>query len=516
MRSARRIRQLSRAHGTNTRAAVCFLLLLDVSATAWGASPGTSSAGVSKEASATPSEPTPVEADEVSFTRALIPDPVPLGKPFRYEIRFKGPVGARVFFPPEPAMGKLHLDETSCAPAAPEAPGLDLACVIELRAFRLGRHSLPDVEVAVSLPAGGDRTLVIPGRRLEVVGHLVDQASPSMRDAYPPVAIEERNWPLLITAALLATVVATAALTLLVLLVLRRFVFPRRFERPRPPAHVVAFGRLEDLSRRLAGLEDDEADRDVFFELSEVLREYMGNRYAFDALEMTTSELMARLESEDLQGVGPTEIEGFLAFHDLVKYARQAATREEADRLVAEARDIVDRTLYVAPEKPIEEEQIPEFVYAPRLERAAAFALDASLPLVLPAALILSGAVDGPLLPALAWLGVLVPWLVLRDLAGQVSPGHRLFAHRLLDERLDLLAAPAARLRRNLTLALPLIGWTVEALVVTSLTGDQRVGDQMARTSVAVPTRHRPRALLALGVLSLCAAAWVAVGLLMT
>ena len=516
MRSERPIPQLSRADGTNARVAVCFLLLLNVSASAWGASPGTSGAGVSKEASATPSEPTPVEADEVSFTRALIPDPVQLGKPFRYEIRFKGPAGARVFFPPEPAMGKLHLDEAGCSPAAPEAAGLDLACVIELRAFRLGRHSLPDVEVAVSLPGGGDRTLVIPGRRLEVVGHLVDQASPSMRDAYPPVAIEERNWPLLVAAALLATVIATAALTLLVVLVLRRFVFPRRFEKPRPPAHVIAFGRLEDLTRRLATLEGDQADRDLFFELSEVLREYMGNRYAFDALEMTTSELMARLEGKDLQGVTPTEIEGFLAFHDLVKYARQAATREEADRLIAEARAIVDRTLYVAPEKPVEEEQVPEFVYAPRLERAAAFALDASLPLLVPAALMGSGALGGPLWASLAWLGVLVPWLVLRDLTGAASPGHRLFAHRLLDERLDLLAAPAARLRRNLTLALPLIGWTVEALVVTSLTGDQRVGDQMARTSVAVPTRHRPRMGLALLILSLSAAAWVAVGWLMT
>jgi len=457
---------------------------------------------------------------EVTFTRALIPDAPTLGEPFRYEIRFQGPLGTRVFFPPNPAVGPFHLDGASCSepkPAGPaagqgEAVPLDVTCTVNLRAFRLGRQKLPAIEAAYTRPGAGGGAVTVPGQAIEVQGTLGNEASPSLHAPYAPLPIRERNWPMILATALLAAVAVTSVLTLLAVLVLRRWILPRRFEKPRAPAHVIAFGRLEALRPQV---DAEQPERDVFFALSEILREYLGNRYAFEALELTTREVMPSLAGADLQGVQAAEIEDVLAFADLVKFAKQPASRADALDVFDRTRRLVDRTLYVPPEKPVDDASVPEFVHAPVLERVAASALDLALPFPLLALARL--ALPGLDLPVLwgAWGAVLLLWLLGRDALGPTSPGHRLLGHRLLDERLDLLASRAARLKRNALLLVPVIGWTVEALVLASVTRTQRVGDQWARTTVAVPSR-RPRqtgrALLLLGVALLVVAvdAWIA------
>lgn len=438
-------------------------------------------------------------AGEVTFTRALIPDPPTLGEPFRYEIRFQGPAGTRLFFPPNPAVGPFHLDGVSCTDAKPDATSLDLTCTVSLRAFRLGRQKLPAIEAAFTRPGsdggparqslGDGGAVSVPGQTIDVQGTLGNDAEPTLRAPYAPLPIRERNWPMLIAAALLATVAVTSVLTLLAVLVLRRWILPRRFEKPKAPAHVLAFGRLEALR---PALEADEPGRDVFFALSEILREYLGNRYDFEALELTTREVMEHVGAVDLQGVPPLEVEDVLSFADLVKFAKQAASRADAQDVFERTRKLVERTLYVPPATPDLDVSAPEFAHAPLLERVAASAVDLALPFPLVAAARLA-LPDLDLVPLLAgWGTLLLAWLAARDALGPASPGHRLLRLRLLDERLDLLAPRAARLKRNALLLVPVIGWTIELLVLASVTRTQRIGDQWARTRVAVPAR-RPR-----------------------
>ncbi len=476
--------------------------------------PGPASAA-SSSVKATSDEPADESsAGDVTFTRALIPDPPTLGEPFRYEIRFQGPAGTRVFFPPNPAVGPFHLDGASCSEqkaASPElghgdAPPLDVTCTVNLRAFRLGRQKLPAIEAATTRPGAGGSSVTVPGQAIEVQGTLGNEASPALRAGYTPLPIQERNWPLILAAVLLAAVAVTSVLTLLAVLVLRRWILPRRFEKPRAPAHVVAFGRLEVLRPQA---EAEQPERDVFFALSEILREYLGLRYGFDALELTTREVMPRLVGVDLQGVQPAEIEDVLAFADLVKFAKQPASRADALDVFDRTRKLVERTLYVPPEKPTDEASVPEFTHAPVLERVAASALDLALPFpLLAVARLALPDLELPLLLA-GWTALLLAWLALRDVAGPASPGHRLLGHRLLDERLDLLASRTARLKRNALLLVPVIGWTVELLVLAAVTRTQRVGDQWAHTAVAVPSkraRSSGRAVAVIAVAALVAA----------
>src|SRR5207344_365552 len=70
----------------------------------------------------------------------------------------------------------------------------------------------------------------------------------------------------------------------------------RRGDRPGPPprpAHEIALERLDRLGAY--GFLEDADNRPFYFAVSEVIRDYLGARYGFDSLEMTTDELVDHL-----------------------------------------------------------------------------------------------------------------------------------------------------------------------------------------------------------------------------
>jgi len=85
---------------------------------------------------------------------------------------------------------------------------------------------------------------------------------------------------------------------------------------------------------RLGGLLAEGGDlRPFYFELSEAIREYLGGRFGFESLEMTTEELVAamrRVPLESARGVVGSEIEGWLSSCDLVKFAKVSPSAEQA------------------------------------------------------------------------------------------------------------------------------------------------------------------------------------------
>ncbi len=167
---------------------------------------------------------------------------------------------------------------------------------------------------------------------------------------------------------------------------------------------------------------------------------------------------------------------------------------------------MVQRSLYVPVEKPVEEDEarlavVPRFEHAKVIERISAASLDASA--ALPLVLGLHFAAPELHLAWIfgAWLSLISAVLCARDVLLPGGLGRRVFSLRLLDERLDLLADRPARLRRNLSLALPVISWTTELIVLWRVTGTQRIGDQWAKTAVAAPADRKPMGLRAVALL---------------
>lgn len=112
--------------------------------------------------------------------------------------------------------------------------------------------------------------------------------------------------------------------------------------KPKLPAHVVALNEMErikgDASWRTAG-----SSKEYYTALTDALRSYMSERFAFNATEMTTAEIVEQLlkikEKESLQ-----ELREILQTADLVKFAKFNPPMNENDRNLLNAIDFVNDT----------------------------------------------------------------------------------------------------------------------------------------------------------------------------
>lgn len=122
--------------------------------------------------------------------------------------------------------------------------------------------------------------------------------------------------------------------------------------KPKLPSHITALNRIEEIksdkSLRLEG-----NTKEYYTQLTDTLREYMHERYGFNATEMTTSEIVEHLlKIQDKESI--KEIREILQVADLVKFAKLQPSMNENDRNMANAIDFVNVT------KNVEEENIQQ------------------------------------------------------------------------------------------------------------------------------------------------------------
>ncbi len=97
---------------------------------------------------------------------------------------------------------------------------------------------------------------------------------------------------------------------------------------PPRPAHEVALERLDRLGAY--GFLENADNRPFYFAVSEVIREYLGARFGFDSLELTTDELIAELRRTAGREVLLGEVQGWLSACDLVKFAKISPSAAES------------------------------------------------------------------------------------------------------------------------------------------------------------------------------------------
>jgi hypothetical protein len=128
----------------------------------------------------------------------------------------------------------------------------------------------------------------------------------------------------------------------------------RRKARPEPrvvdgrPPHEIAFARLKELER--SGALDQVDRRPFYFAVTEIVRDFLGRRFGFDALDMTSTELLEALAGKAPPPALSGELERWLGACDLVKYARVPADRAEAAAALAAAVALVESAKPPPPE----------------------------------------------------------------------------------------------------------------------------------------------------------------------
>ncbi len=223
---------------------------------------------------------------------------------------------------------------------------------VQVAAYEPGDIVLPAVDVTY-LGNGGEvltaRTVPIA---IKITSLLANEPEPKLKDNSPPVRVLERDLlPVYVAGGLVA-----AAIGALAALAVRRRLRARAAYRPAPPprpAHEIALEKLDRLGA--GGFAEDADHRPYYFALSEVIREYLGARFGFDSLELTTEELLetlrrcaqGALQDADAGRIGAaffSETSAWLGACDLVKFAKVLPSAAEARGALEAGIRIVEST----------------------------------------------------------------------------------------------------------------------------------------------------------------------------
>lgn len=208
-------------------------------------------------------------------------------------------------------------------------------------AYEPGEATLPGIEVTYIGRSGEVLSVKTAPIELKIVSLIANEPEPALKDNAPPVRVLQQDLLLVYIGAGLAAAGLGALGTILV----RRRLRNRASLRPEPPprpAHEIALERLDRLGA--AGFAEDGDHRPFYFSVSEVIRDYLGGRFGFDSLELTTEELMDELRKRGPRELVLGEVEGWLTACDLVKFAKISPSATEARGALETAIRIVEST----------------------------------------------------------------------------------------------------------------------------------------------------------------------------
>ena len=123
-------------------------------------------------------------------------------------------------------------------------------------------------------------------------------------------------------------------------------------EKPEEPAHIIALRALEEL--RLKKLWQEGRHKEYYSELSDILRNYMYNRWDIPAMEMVSDEVLEALEQLHTEKALLNQLRTSLRTADSVKFAKACPLPDENSQAFQAVYDFVTATK--AEDKPVEKE----------------------------------------------------------------------------------------------------------------------------------------------------------------
>lgn len=207
-----------------------------------------------------------------------------------------------------------------------------------VKPFATGVLPLPPIQISYHTEEGGIRQARLTSVTLTVESVLAETDPLELTELRPPAPVPvDYGW----VAWAIGGAVVGALIALLVWLLWRRRTRVVPVEPPLPPG-LWALRELERRSRM--PICQTGPARPIFSMVSEVVREYLHLRYGVPALDMTTRECLAALETAGVDERMLDWIRRFLDECDLVKFSRYESPRERWATIWNDAKLIVQRT----------------------------------------------------------------------------------------------------------------------------------------------------------------------------
>lgn len=269
------------------------------------------------------------------------PDDITIGDPVQLRLQIEADENLHIYPDPlddsehehlemdKPQVKQITSEESSTGKARYEI-------TYPLRAFATGAHTLPSITVKYTDVDGHNGSIQTPTYPFEVRS-VKAPSDTEMKGIKGPWSVP-RNWFVFLLAVSLVIIVVGV----LIFFYLRRRAQPLELQPetvPQRQPHEIAYeqlDRIEELNLVAQG-----EMKTYHTEIAHVIRQYIAARYHIPALELTTQELLDRLQTED---ISREVVQQFFTNCDLVKFARYSPTKPEAHERLEEARRIVDET----------------------------------------------------------------------------------------------------------------------------------------------------------------------------
>ena len=215
----------------------------------------------------------------------------------------------------------------------------------QLRADLVGSYVLPPIEVGYRpVPIADEQDAAWQTLRTSEIFVEVESVLPTNGEASDIRGLK----PLRQVRPPMPWLLIGSVVVLVALLIVGLYWYLRRRARmkvfvPLVPAHEMAFAALNRL--RETDFEDPESVRSFYFRISEVLRAYVEGRFALNATDLTTEEILAKVAAlEELQADQDRALADFLLGTDQVKFAHREPTRADIEGTYELALNFVEAT----------------------------------------------------------------------------------------------------------------------------------------------------------------------------
>jgi hypothetical protein len=214
---------------------------------------------------------------------------------------------------------------------------------ITITGFDEGTYTVPALTftTATGPLKTSEQTLVVQGVKVDTTKAIYDIKQP-LAVTYTWVDWLKDNW-----AWVVFPLLGVLLLAGLLYYYWKRPKSPAAPEKPIPtlPIHTLALNKLNELRDKKLWQQD--AVKQYYSELSEVMREYLEKRYAIKTYEKTTEEIFASLKRLEIDAEQKRILHQLLVLSDLVKFAKEKPLPVENEQSMEQAIGFVIKTQQV-------------------------------------------------------------------------------------------------------------------------------------------------------------------------
>lgn len=224
---------------------------------------------------------------------------------------------------------------------------------------------IPPVRVMVDGEQFESNRLALAFMSYDIPEGAENQIFPPKENMKTPLKFYELKGSLLFW--LLAAIGLTVGIILLLAFVNNRPIIKRIKVEAKIPAHIKALEGIEQL--RSSGSSHSDDVKEYYTRLTDLVREYINERFGFNATEMTSDEILEHLE-ESRSKESLTELADLFTTSDMAKFAKFKPMLAENDRNLVSAIEFVKETLIEVPAEELQPKEIETVVEMKRSKGA--------------------------------------------------------------------------------------------------------------------------------------------------